>query len=641
MEFRILGPLEVVEDGNPIALGTLKERLVLGVLLLHANEFVSRERLVDELWGVAPPATARKAVNVYVSKLRKTLVRDGRDPIATADGGYRLAVDSNLLDSDRVRRLVAEARRRMSDGEPEAASGLLQEAIAFWRGPTLAGLALESLGRDEVAQLDELRLTVLMDRIDCDLALGRHEHVLGELQVLVREHPLRERLRAQQMLALYRADRQADALDAYQQARHALIDELGIEPSESLQRLQQAILRHDPALEVPTGTAATDGAAAAPAPADGAHVAVPRPRPRRLALRRRQLIVAALAAGAVVAALVALLSTVGSGHEPVRTSIPVIKPNSLARIDPVTGTLVSDVPAAGIEPGPMALTGSKLWLVNRGAETISRYLLPHDKPTTTFSAGSTPYAVAADPDGNAWVSNTNPTVTWILHTATGNGTAAVPLDKKEIPVPLPRAGAEAYGGGYLWVIPGPFTGHAGYDRVALIGVSSHRVAQTIPVGRETTAIAYGFGSAWIGTYDSRDSIAWLSVVGPGSNRPRHLRLEAGDGWGPLAIAVGEGNVWVLTSAGTVMKIDPETLEIVDRVPLSAKHPALLAVGAGYVWTANLADHSLSQISPRTGRGVVRTVPLGSFGSTSCGLAATHDVVWVTIGDAYCDSSRGF
>jgi streptogramin lyase len=190
------------------------------------------------------------------------------------------------------------------------------------------------------------------------------------------------------------------------------------------------------------------------------------------------------------------------------------------------------------------------------------------------------------------------------------------------------------------VIPGPFTGNTGYDRVALIGVSSHRVAQTISVGRQTTAIAYGFGSAWIGTYDSRHSTAWLSVVGPGSNRPRPLRLEAGDGWGPLAIAVGEGNVWVLTSAGTLLKIDPETLRIVDRLPLSAKHPALLAVGAGYVWTANLADHSLSQIPPRTSRGVLRTVPLGSFGSTPCGLAATHDAVWVTIGDAYCDSHAG-
>ena len=259
MDFRILGPLEVLEDDRPLALGRLKERTVLAVLLLHANEFVSRERLIDELWGPAPPATARKAVNVYISKLRQTLARDGHDPIATADGGYRLVVGPDLLDADRVRSLVASAREQMADGESEAASGMLEEALAFWRGPTLAGLALESFGRDEVAQLDELRLTVLMDRIDCDLAQVRHEHVLGELQVLVREHPLRERLRAQQILALYRADRQADALDAYRQARHDLIEELGIEPSESLQRLHQAILRHDPALELSAGIASPGG----------------------------------------------------------------------------------------------------------------------------------------------------------------------------------------------------------------------------------------------------------------------------------------------------------------------------------------------------------------------------------------------
>jgi DNA-binding NarL/FixJ family response regulator/DNA-binding SARP family transcriptional activator len=255
VEFRILGPLEVLEDGRPVALGALKERVVLGVLLLHANEFVSRERLIDELWGAAPPPTARKAVNVYVSKLRKTLGRDGRDPIVTAAGGYRLVLDPDLLDAERARALVADAHDRLAAGDPAAASGLLREALALWRGSTLAGLPLESVGNEEVAQLDELRLSALMDRVDCDLAAGRHERVLGELHVLVREHPLRERFRAQQMLALYRADRQADALAAYQQARRDLIEELGIEPSESLQRLQQAILQHDPALELPTGTA--------------------------------------------------------------------------------------------------------------------------------------------------------------------------------------------------------------------------------------------------------------------------------------------------------------------------------------------------------------------------------------------------
>jgi len=264
VEYRILGPLEVVDEGEPVPLGRPKERLALAVLLLHANEFVSRERLIDELWGESPPPTARKAVNVYVSQLRKVLARNGLDPIATADGGYRLEVDAERLDTARLQQLLATARERAAAGELEAGAELLREALTLWRGPTLAGLLLESHGRDEVAQLDELRLTALMDRIDCDLALGRHEEVLSELHVLVGEHPLRERLRAQLMLALYRAGRQADALEAYQQAREVLVEELGIEPSPGLQRLQKGILSQDEALELPAGIAAPSDAAYPP-----------------------------------------------------------------------------------------------------------------------------------------------------------------------------------------------------------------------------------------------------------------------------------------------------------------------------------------------------------------------------------------
>src|SRR5438105_10341432 len=242
-------------------MGRLKERLVLAVLLLHANEFVSRERLIDELWGESPPPTAKKAINVYVSQLRKALTRNGHDPIATEDGGYRISVGADELDVLHLRRLLASARERAAAGELQAAAEPLCEALALWRGPTLAGLLLESHGRDEVAQLDELRATALVDRIDCDLALGRHEDVLGELRVLVGEHPLRERLRAQLMLALYRADRQAEALDAYRQARKVLVEELGIEPSPPLQRLQKRVLAQDPALELPAGIAAPNGVA--------------------------------------------------------------------------------------------------------------------------------------------------------------------------------------------------------------------------------------------------------------------------------------------------------------------------------------------------------------------------------------------
>ena len=633
MEFRILGPLEVLEDGRPLALGRLKERVVLAVLLLHANEFVSRERLIDELWGVSPPATARKAVNVYISKLRKTLSSNSHDPIATADGGYRLDVEPDLLDADRMHRLVARARERMTDGESEGASSLLQEALAFWRGPTLAGLALESFGRDEVAQLDELRLTVLMDRIDCDLAQGAHEHVLGELQVLVREHPLRERLRAQQMLALYRADRQADALDAYQQARHALIDELGIEPSESLQRLQQGILRHDPALEAPAGRAAINGAAPAPAPSEvtAPATSLAGSRPRRRALRRRYLVAAGLVVAAAVAALVAFLSTRGGGVRPPSSPVSSVGPNEVASLNPATGAQVS-VFGGGLKPGPMALVGERLWIGEPGNGSIERADLRAHHGMPPLQPGSALDDIAVDAEGHVWVSDRKPVVTWIGRVVDGTVPYETPvLSTQRIAVPLPGAGAEAVGGGYLWVIS-DLPGRTG-ESVSLIDVRNRHLASTISLGRQTTAIGYGYGAAWIGAYDPEHSTAWLLKVRPGSP-VESIKLETGDGAGPLAVAVGDGDVWVMTSRGSLMRIDPKELQIVHRIPMSAEQPTLLAVGPGSVWTANHTGDSVSQIDPRANK-IVRTIPLGRYDAIPCGIEATRHAVFVAFGETDC------
>jgi DNA-binding SARP family transcriptional activator len=631
VEFRILGPLEVLEDGSPLPLGRLKERTVLAVLLLHANEFVSRERLIDDLWGVAPPATARKAINVYISKLRKTLARNGDDPIATADGGYRLVVGPALLDANRMRSLVAEARGAMDTGRPDAASRLLQEALAFWRGPTLAGLAFESFGRDEVAQLDELRLAVLMDRVDCDLAQGRHEQVLGELQVLVREHPLRERLRAQQMLALYRADRQADALDAYQRARHDLRDELGIEPSESLQRLQQAILQHDPALELPTGTAAANGAAvAAVTPQDVVPPsAAARSRARRPALRRRHLVAAGLVVAAAVAAPAAFLSTRSSGAPPPSSPVSSVSPNTIAFLDPAKGAaLVGDPGARWSKPGPMAVDGNILWILARGSGSIVHYDVRDQPGTPPFTAGASLYDIAAA-GGQAWVSERKPVLTWIRHVS---GVTNPLVTSRKIRVhQLKRAGAEAVGGGYLWVIAAP----PGTNRVARIEVRHPRTQRPISLdsGQQTTAIAYGYRSAWITTWNA-GQVASLWKVRPGSI-PEHIELETGDGAGPLAVAVGEGNVWVVTSRGNLLGIDPETLKIVHHISMAAEQPEWVAVGAGSVWTANLNHYSVSQIDPRRNRIVRTTAPLGRYDAVPCGIAATRARVFVAFGETNC------
>src|SRR5262245_29499218 len=266
MEFRILGPLEVVDQGEAVKLGGSKQRSLLAFLLLHPNQAVSRDRLIDELWGEKPPETAPTAIQVYVSQLRKAL---GRDVIVTQTPGYLVRVGDGELDLERFERSVAEAQ----SAPPEEASVLLTEALGLWRGTPLAELDVP-LARAAGARLDEQRLAALEQRIDADLALGRHAQLVHELEGLVREHPLREHLRGQLMLALYRSGRQANALDVYRTGRRLLDEELGLEPDDELQRLEKAILNHDPSLGPPvvamTGRPAAEQLRRAPPPAQPA-----------------------------------------------------------------------------------------------------------------------------------------------------------------------------------------------------------------------------------------------------------------------------------------------------------------------------------------------------------------------------------
>jgi DNA-binding SARP family transcriptional activator len=251
VEFRILGPLEVVDGERTLALGGPQQRALLALLLLHANVVVSSERLLEELWGEEQPSAGRAALRVRISQLRRAI---GADTIVTRPPGYVLRVGPDDVDLSRLERLVASAE----DVEPSLAAARLREALGLWRGPPLADVAYEPFAQMAIARLEELRLLAFEKRIDADLALGRHEELVPELQELVAEHPLREGTQARLMLALYRAGRQAEALAAFRQARRQLVEELGIEPSAALQELERRILRHDAALAAE---------AAAPAPA--------------------------------------------------------------------------------------------------------------------------------------------------------------------------------------------------------------------------------------------------------------------------------------------------------------------------------------------------------------------------------------
>ena len=265
MHFGILGPLEVADEGGrELPLGGHTQRSVLAILLLHANEVVSRDRLIEQLWSGRPPASAATSLHAHISRLRRALREDRR--ILTTGGGYLIRVANGELDRERFERMVEAGGAAISAGDWELASETLREALSLWRGPPLSDFQYDSFTQAEIARLEELRVAAVEQRIEAELALGREAQALGDLERLVREHPYRERLHGQLMLALYRTGRQADALAAYQAARRTLVEELGLEPSAELRELEQDILRHDPSLSPP--------AAQAPATAVG-HLPVP------------------------------------------------------------------------------------------------------------------------------------------------------------------------------------------------------------------------------------------------------------------------------------------------------------------------------------------------------------------------------
>jgi DNA-binding SARP family transcriptional activator len=249
LEFRILGPLEVLTEHGPIPLGGLKQRATLAILLLHRNHVVSVDRLADGLYGGAPPVTAVTQVQRQISDLRKALGAAAAT-IETRPPGYVLRIEPEQLDLHRFEALAEDARSALAGGEAATAADLLREGLRLWRGPALADLGYEPFAQVPIERLGEIRLAAVEERIDAELALGRHAHLIGELEQLTAEHPLRERFRAQLMLALYRSGRQEEALDVYRTTRARLVDELGLEPGAALRELERAILAQDPVLEL-------------------------------------------------------------------------------------------------------------------------------------------------------------------------------------------------------------------------------------------------------------------------------------------------------------------------------------------------------------------------------------------------------
>jgi DNA-binding SARP family transcriptional activator len=329
LEFRILGALEVLQDGRPVALGGQRQRALLAALLLEAGHVVATERLVDLLYGEDAPRTATTSLQNSISRLRKEL---GADVLETQAPGYVLHVDAGRVDARRFEAQLQDARR----AEPRERRELLERALALWRGPALAEFAFEEFAQAEMRRLEELRVVALEERIDADLELGRHGDVVGELEALVRQHPLRENVCRQLMLALYRSGRQAEALDVYRNARTRFVEELGIEPGPGLGSIQAEILRH------------------------GAGVAAPDAGPGAADVEGE--IVKAVLAGRVVP----VIGLDGAGdlaaHLASAFEVPGDRPVDLARVSQYVATMKGSGPLydelhtrfeAAIEPGPL------------------------------------------------------------------------------------------------------------------------------------------------------------------------------------------------------------------------------------------------------------------------------------------------
>ena len=590
LEFRILGPLEVLDDGRPLQLGGARQRAVLAILLLHAGEVVSNDRLIDELWGDRPPADAPTALQQHVSRLRKLL--EPHSVLVTRQPGYVLDVEPDRIDLERFRLLFEKGRRELEDGRPEDAARTLREALALWRGRPLADLENEPFARDAAAELEDERLAALEARIDADLALGRHAELIGELRPLVRRHPLREGLRAQLMLALYRAGRQAESLEAYADGRRTLVEELGLEPGPELQRLQQAILEHDADLGPPAG----------------------RPRARN----RRRLLAAGGVAGVALAALALVLAFVVADRGENVSSGPEPGEGVIVALD-ATGEVLRRIPA-GRTPSAIAARDGTVWVVDADAQTVLR-LSPSSRVLETFSTGATPTDVALGA-GSAWVANGRPleqaqfvgpvpTAIARLDAATGTERAEIPLPRRDGALSNLVENHVAVTEGAVWVVTPDFA-------VARIDATTGAVTAVSRAARAAAVAAAG-GEVWVLGVDGA-----VVLLHERTARPILRANVPASSVG--SIAVGEDAAWVTSPAeGTLWRIGGTRTPTVGAIDLD-RGVSDVAVGAGAVWVANPLAGLLLRVDPGTAR-VTQTIDLDGIPRS---VAVDGDTVWVAV-----------
>ena len=594
LQFRILGPLEVWSGGTNVDLGARKQRAVLAILLLNANQIVATERLIDELWSEKPPETARSALQVYVAALRKALGPGGR-ALHTRAPGYMLEVEPGALDLDRFTALRAEAE---TASDAKSRSELLREALGLWRDAPLADLSAEPFAAKAVARLEELRLEALEQRVDAELALGRHASLVPELEALVAEHPYRERPRAQLMLALYRSGRQADALGAYQDGRRLLMDELGLEPGDELKELERSILQHD----------------------------LPAPRPVRSQVSaerklRRSWIVAITAAALVagVAATAGILSRRGESPRIWASA------NAVGVIDPATNRVVGEVPV-GAGPGPLAVGGGAVWVANLQDESVSRIDPVKRATVSTVPAGGMPADVAFGA-GGAWVFlaradaftridpafNETSLLTMKIDRVLGTATTGDDCGLQQASLAIDNQQA--------WIA----CAHTRLERVDLRNGARSPTAFDVGgvfVPLEFSDIVIGLGSAWV-LNRAANTVTEIDPTTNVASVPRAITV----GRSPSALAVGHDSLWVTNREDntlTRIRLGRGRVPAVTTIAVG-NGPADVAVDSDAVWVANSLDGTVSRVDPET-NAVAETIDVGGQPSR---IAAGAGAVWVT------------
>jgi DNA-binding SARP family transcriptional activator/streptogramin lyase len=601
VNFDILGPIAIRDpEGSEIRLPAGRERSLLVLLLINRGNVVSVDRIIEALWGEQPPETAAKAVQGYVSHLRRTLDPDrasggSEGLIVTKAPGYALQAQEVDIDAARFEGLAAEGTRALDEGSAADAAAAFDAALGLWRGPALAEFAYDEFAQAEIHRLGELRLVALEDRADALLRLGRNAEVAADLGPLVAENPLRERLRTRLMLALYRCGRQADALEIYRVGRRLLAGELGLEPGPELQRLEQAILAQDPALDGPPAVAP------APRPTETGPAAPPTSSAPGKPRRRLVLVVAGIALASVVAVAVAVVLTRSDSPSAVG-----VRPPAVVAVDPRTNTVVASV-AAGSKPISIAAGGGRVWVGDQGDGTVTE-IDPATRLVAKVIGIGAPAVDLAVGSGGVWVATGSFGDVVRIDPGLGAIAERIPLGVPGDPI-VPPISSIAVGGGRVWV--------GAKGGVVVLDVRSGAVLDRVSLDRaDALQLAAGGGAVWATIISSRAKRIDMHSA--------KVTAEFYAGDFVFAVAVAPEGVWIGGNRGQLWKVDPVTGSSTLSVRIGA-FPGSIAVGGGAVWVTLPEEGLLLRLDPETGD--VQKIRIGGSPED---VVFDHGLVWLAV-----------